>query len=82
MPVVTVLYFAGLAQRIGSERESSELPDGHDERTLLTLLARRHPNAAELLARSRIAVDCRFAQGVVRVRAGDEVAVIPPVSGG
>lgn len=45
-------------------------------------LAARFPAAATLLARSRFAVNQQFAAPETKLGEGDEVAVIPPVSGG
>lgn len=79
---VTVLYFASLRDRLGREREIVELPARTTDRAVLDALARLRPEAADLLATCRLAVDHAFAAGAVELRAESEVAVIPPVSGG
>lgn len=81
MAVVTVLYFAGVRERLGRGEERLDLPSG-EVAAVLAALAARHPGAAELFATCRLAVDQAFASGVVELRDGTEVAVIPPVSGG
>lgn len=82
MPTVTVLYFAQVGERLQREREQLELPEATSSGEILAALALRHPAAAELVAHSRLAVDCDFVDGAVRLHPGSEVAVIPPVSGG
>jgi molybdopterin converting factor subunit 1 len=76
---VRVLLFAALRDAAGPSVEVS-LPAGATVRELRAELARVLP--AALLARSAIAVNHEYADDSREVRAGDEVAVIPPVSGG
>jgi molybdopterin converting factor small subunit len=45
-------------------------------------LAGRFPRLSEGLATMRIAVNQEFVADTVTLRAGDELAVVPPVSGG
>lgn len=82
MPTVSVLYFASVRERIGAAQERLELPARADEATLRARLGELHPDAATLIACSRIAVDEDFVRGEVELREGAEIAVIPPVSGG
>src|SRR4051794_22186843 len=73
--VVSVRLFAGLRERAGSERIEVELPDGA---TVADLLA-----AMELAPRSCVAaVNREYAGPDTPIGAGDEVALVPPVSGG
>ena len=74
-----VLLFAALRDAAGPSVEVS-MPAGATVRELRAELARVLP--AALLARSAIAVNHEYADDSREVRAGDEVAVIPPVSGG
>ena len=79
---VRILLFAGLRERLRSDSVELELPEGATVRELLAALAGRHPELRELLPACRVAVDHEFVGAGHPVRAGDEVAVIPPVSGG
>jgi molybdopterin converting factor subunit 1 len=45
-------------------------------------LSTRFPAAQRLLERSRFAVNQQFASADIKLNDGDEVAVLPPVSGG
>lgn len=77
---VSVLLFALAAELLGSERIDVPLED----RTTVSDIE-RHVRAlpgGERLPRVRIAVNHSFAEAEQPVRAGDEVAVIPPVAGG
>jgi molybdopterin converting factor subunit 1 len=78
---VTVLLFASYADALGAPSLSVSLPD---EATVADVLAelRGRPGADRLPARPLVAVNQRYASPSTAVRAGDEVALIPPVAGG
>lgn len=81
-----LLYFAWLRQRIGSAEESvTPPPEVTTVGALLAWLATRGPGYAEALqdlSVVRVAVNQEFAQSGDAVKAGDEVALFPPVTGG
>jgi MoaE-MoaD fusion protein len=73
--VVTVRLFAGLRERAGSDRVQVELPDGARVADLLALM--------EVEPRSCVvAINREYASAEAPVSEGDEVALVPPVSGG
>ena len=73
--VVTVRLFAGLRERAGRDRVEVELPDGAVVSDLLA--------AMDVAPRSCVvAINREYADERAPVRAGDEVALVPPVSGG
>lgn len=76
-----MLLFAGLAEALG--RPMLELPDAAAPATvgaLEQLLRREH---AALASRPfRVAVNQRYGAAADTVSPGDEIALIPPVSGG
>lgn len=75
-----VLLFAALRDAAGAESVEVSVPAGATVRDLRAALARVLP--AALLSRSAIAVNHEYADDAREVTDGDEVAVIPPVSGG
>jgi molybdopterin synthase sulfur carrier subunit len=81
-----VLYFAWLRQKIGLAEEEVAPPDRvRDVAGLIDWLAARSPGHAEAFANRavvRCAVNQDFAGPDAPVRAGDEVAFFPPVTGG
>lgn len=82
MGVVTVLFFAAAADRAGT-RESEVAVDAAltlDE--LWALLVGRYPDLGPMQRTIVFAVNQRFADVTDRVVPGDEVALLPPVSGG
>jgi MoaE-MoaD fusion protein len=78
---VSVRLFAGLRERAGTDRLEVELPD--DARVADVLAAMAGTPVGELRPRECVvAVNREYATADEPVRAGDEVALVPPVSGG
>ena len=76
-----VAVFAGMADLVGGRLV--ELPwSGGTVADARRLVADRHPTTAALLARSAVAIGSRYVADDEPVAAGDDVAIIPPVSGG
>ncbi len=80
---VNVRLFSLLRERAGSERLQLQLPDGATVADALNAL-RENPALGELLARLpvQLAVNRDYAQPDTRLAADDELALIPPLSGG
>jgi molybdopterin converting factor subunit 1 len=72
---VSVRLFAGLRERAGSARIEVELPDGAIVRDLLAAMALQPGQCV-------VAINHEYARADEPITAGDEVALIPPVSGG
>jgi molybdopterin synthase sulfur carrier subunit len=77
---IAVLYFASLRDAAGCVREDVEVPSGGLAALYDTLQARH--GFALPRARIRVAVNGAFAEWSYALRGGEEVAFIPPVSGG
>ena len=86
MMVVRLLYFAWLRERLGCAEEEVALPPGIGTvGDLLGWLRERGGAYAAVLtetARIRSAVNQDFASDATPIRAGDEVALFPPITGG
>ncbi|HWQ13839.1 MAG TPA: molybdopterin converting factor subunit 1 [Roseiflexaceae bacterium] len=79
---VTVRYFAGHRDITARAEEKVELAAGASVGALWELLAARYPRLAGYTGRLLYAVNQEFATPATELRDGDEVAFIPPVSGG
>ena len=79
---VRVRMFALARQLFGDAEIELQLPERASVRDVRALLAERFPDAAALLANSLIAVDARYAADDTPISPQNEIAVIPPVSGG
>ena len=78
---VTVLLFASYADALGTPSLHLELPEGATVADLLADLQRR-PGAGLLPPAPLVAVNEQYAGTTSALRAGDRVAIIPPVAGG
>jgi molybdenum cofactor biosynthesis protein MoaC/molybdopterin converting factor subunit 1 len=80
---VRVLLFAMLRQRAGTESLELDLPEGATAGDALAAL-RRRDGLADLIGTLplRVAVNREYVPESTALAAGDELAVIPPVSGG
>lgn len=80
---VRVRLFALLRERAGSDSVEIELSEGATVADALTKLS-SHPSLAEPLERLpvRMAVNRSYASPETRLGPGDELALVPPISGG
>ncbi len=83
---LSVLYFAWLRERVGVSEETLSPPDTvvtvADLVDYLAGLDQRHAAAFQERKTVRCAVNQEFADPATVLRAGDEVAFFPPVTGG
>lgn len=79
--MIKVLLFAGIAEKLGQQ----QIVVDQGEITVQGLrewLAQQYPAIAIDLERAMIAVNEEFADDETNLKTDDEVAIIPPVSGG
>jgi molybdopterin synthase sulfur carrier subunit len=83
---VKVLFFAALREQLGTSAEELELPSGVSTVAgLRALLMQRGGAWKDVLADKklvRVAVNQDMVQPGAAIKAGDEVAFFPPVTGG
>lgn len=89
-----MLYFGVLRDRFGAADEAAELPDGATVGELLGLLRERTSNSGmanqivnaqddqQLWRSLAVAVNREYGSTSIVLQEGDEVALLPPVSGG
>lgn len=82
MMTITVRLFAAMADAAGARELTIELPEGATGRDLLSLLSQRYPKVAALAPSLRLAVNQEYVPWESPLRPDDEIAIIPPVSGG
>jgi MoaE-MoaD fusion protein len=78
---VSVRLFAGLRERAGADRIEIELPEGARVADLLAAMGET-PVGALAPGQCVVALNREYAGADAVVGAGDEVALVPPVSGG
>jgi len=79
---VRVLFFGMLKDLAGKSSDSLDMPEGTLVRDVLEHYAARAPRMRESLASLAVAVNQRYAGAETVLKADDEVALLPPVSGG
>jgi len=79
---ITVQYFAFIRQRLGKDSEELEIPAGCDLRSFSEHWLSLYPEHKAILDFARLAVGDAYAGPDYQLVDGDEVAFIPPVSGG
>ncbi|MDI2091306.1 MoaD/ThiS family protein [Commensalibacter oyaizuii] len=82
--MIKIYYFGFLKEILSIEEEQIEWSEGNSE-TLLTLLRSRSSFWAESLSEQnifRIAINKKIIYQTTPIIPGDEVAILPPVTGG
>ena len=79
---VTVRLFARLRDIAGSGELQREVPENADAETVWRSLAEQYPSLPDYRRVVSCAVNAEYASFTTPLRDGDEVAFLPPVSGG
>jgi MoaE-MoaD fusion protein len=79
---VTVLFFGVLKEMLACERQTLELPQGATVDAVIGHFCQRLPQQPKLWSTLAIAVNQSYARSGCLLCDGDEVALLPPVSGG
>ena len=79
---MTVRLFARLRDVVGASELVVEAPAGATVRNVWETLAREYPAVAAYAESMSCAVNADYARMTTVVNEGDEVAFLPPVSGG
>jgi len=82
---IRILYFARLREEMGIAQEMLDLPENCDVKSLRARLVARGGTSAAAFGQGkavRVSVNQDLARDDTPVRAGDEVAFFPPVTGG
>jgi molybdopterin converting factor subunit 1 len=79
---IEVLFFGVLKDVVGRSREAVDLPEGARVRDVLSYYARGAPTLEGMLPSLAMSVNREYAERDHPLRDGDEVALLPPVSGG
>lgn len=77
-----VLFFGILKEIAGRPADEIDLPEGADINTIFSHYAGRLPRFREMAGSIVMARNQEFASGAAKVAEGDEIAFLPPVSGG
>ena len=80
---IQVLLFASLKDAAGADHVEVRLPTAAvPVAEFLTCCGQQHPALMPWLPHVKVAINCSYANPDDMVRAGDEIALLPPVAGG
>jgi molybdopterin synthase catalytic subunit len=79
---VRVLFFGMLKEMVGRHEEQAQIPEGADLAAVFADYAARYPAVDALRGKIVMARNQEFAAPSTRLAEGDEIAFLPPVSGG
>lgn len=80
--VLRVLFFGQLKEIVGAAEHTFDAADGARLEDLYSSYAQKFPRLAEFRASVAASINQEYAPWNAKPRAGDEVAFLPPVSGG
>jgi len=79
---VTVKFFAGIAEAAGKKEHILDMDNNPSVKDILKKLTDEFPLAADMIGKSMVSVNHDYANNNQVVKDNDEIALIPPVSGG
>lgn len=79
---ITVLYFAAVREKLGKKSEDIRIEEGDSLNKVMEILSSRYEFIAEMDKSLMVAVNRTYCDRDFILRDGDEIALIPPVSGG
>jgi molybdopterin converting factor subunit 1 len=80
--LVTIRLFARLRDLAGAGELVREVPDQATVQTVWNALTREMPSLVEYERTMSVAINAEYSRMAAAVHEGDEVAFLPPVSGG
>ncbi len=79
---VRVLFFGMLKELAGKPAEALDLPEGASIRDVLAHYEKQIPRLKESISSLALALNQQYASPDAKLKADDEIALLPPVSGG
>jgi len=80
--MIKVLFFGAAADRAGTRETELDVRDGATLAEIWPLIVERHADLSPMRDTLAFAVNGEYARQEYAVSSGDEVALLPPVSGG
>jgi molybdopterin converting factor subunit 1 len=79
---ISILYFATVKDATGIRMESIDLSNDTSIREMLTKISIIYPKLKNILNNIQISVNYKIVDLNTVLKEGDEVALLPPISGG
>ncbi|RMF97443.1 MAG: molybdopterin converting factor subunit 1 [Candidatus Schekmanbacteria bacterium] len=77
-----ILYFAAIREKLGKKSEEITAREGETVGDLMKRLSEKYEIVAQMEKTLMVAVNKEYRDNSYLLKDGDEVALIPPVSGG
>mmetsp|Transcript_24372 Transcript_24372/g.33573 ORF Transcript_24372/g.33573 Transcript_24372/m.33573 type:complete len:83 (+) Transcript_24372:382-630(+) len=82
MVKVNVLFFARVREIVGASEINLELGSGANTNDLVNVLVQKYPKLGEIIPKIVLALNQEYVIDTLELKEGDEIALIPPISGG
>ncbi|WP_339062001.1 molybdopterin converting factor subunit 1 [Tepidibacillus marianensis] len=79
---ITVKFFAGIAESTGKRQHELNFDHSPNVNDIVNALCTEFPQALEMMKRAMVSVNHDYAKPEQLITESDEIALIPPVSGG
>ena len=79
---IRVRLFASFREAVGSGTLAWDAPEGASVSEVMSALRAQYPRLGPAAEKAMLAVNQEYVGGDLRLHDGDELALIPPVSGG
>ena len=79
---IKVKFFASYKEALGKDEIDLDFDDHVTVSDLIENLRQNHPKLGNLLETLVVSVNLEYAEHTTELKDGDEVALLPPVSGG
>lgn len=79
---ITLLYFAFIKEITGVKFDLLELPSDIPVKSLVEIILEKYPRLRNIINMIQISVNYKVVDRDTILKEGDEVALLPPISGG
>jgi sulfur-carrier protein len=79
---INILYFAFVKDKTGVEFDLLDLPSDTSVKSLINLILEKHPALSNIIDIIQISVNYKIVDVDTILKDGDEIAFLPPISGG
>jgi sulfur-carrier protein len=79
---IVILYFAFIKDITGVKFDLLELPSDISVKGLIEIILEKYPRLSNIINMIQISVNYKIVDRDTILREGDEVALLPPISGG
>lgn len=80
--IIRVKFFASCRETVGMNMTEIEITDGGDTNMLMDIILQKYPDLTNQMCDISLAVNKTYIDEAVKLKDGDEVALLPPISGG